>query len=79
MKKVLGVIVAIVIFMIMAVIHNIYGVMIDSMRESMENISKFQFVAMGLSKMLPLLLAIWFVKISWRKITTEKEQKNEIS
>ena len=78
MKKVLGVVVAIIIFMIMAVIHNIYGVLIDSMRESMENISKFQFVAMGLSKMIPLLLAIWFVKISWRKITTKKEQKNEI-
>ena len=77
MKKVLGVIVAIVIFIIMAVIHNVYGVMIDSMRESMENISKFQFVAMGLSKMIPLLLAIWFVKISWRKITMEKGQKNE--
>jgi len=79
MKKVLGVVVAIVIFMVMAVIHSIYGVMIDSMRESIENISKFQFVAMGLSKMIPLLLAIWFIKISWRKITTDKEQKNEIS
>lgn len=78
MKKVLGVVVAIIIFIVMAVIHNIYGVMIDSMSESMENISKFQFVAMRLSKMIPLLLAIWFVKISWRKITTEKEQKNEI-
>ena len=78
MKKILGVVVAIVIFMIMAVIHNIYGIMIDSMRESMENISKFQFVAMGLSKMIPLLLAIWFVKISWRKITMKEEQKNEI-
>lgn len=73
MKKFLGVIVAIGIFVIMTVVHNIYGIMIDSMRESMEDISKFQFVAMGLSKVIPLLLAIWFVKLSWKKITTEKE------
>ncbi|PHS55525.1 MAG: hypothetical protein COB17_11455 [Sulfurimonas sp.] len=79
MKKLLGIAVAIVIFVVMATVHTVYGVMIDSMRESMENISKFQFVAMGLSKMIPLLLAIWFVKLSWKKITIEKEQKNKIS
>ncbi len=78
MKKLLGIAVAIVIFVIMVVVHNVYGIMIDSMRESMEDISKFQFVAMGVSKLIPLLLAVWLIKLSWKKITTEKEQKSEV-
>ncbi len=78
MKKLLGIVVAIVIFMIMVAVHNVYGIMIDSMRESMEDISKFQFVAMGVSKLVPLLLAVWLIKLSWIKITTEKKQESEV-
>ncbi len=78
MKKVLGVIVAIVILVIMTMIHAVYGIMIDSIRESMVDISKFQFVAMGVSKMIPLLLAIWFIKLSWKNITSGKDLENEV-
>lgn len=62
----------------MVMVHNVYGIMIDSMRESMEDISQFQFVTMGVSKLIPLLLAVWLIKLSWKKITIEKEQESEV-
>lgn len=79
MKKVLGVIVAIIIVWIMGAISTILKAMIEVSRTNMEDISQFQYVIMGLVPLVPLIIAIWLIKLSWRKITAKKEQENEAS
>lgn len=79
MKKVLGVIVAIIIVWIMGAISFVFKAMIEVKIANMENISQFQYFIMGLVSLIPLIIAIWLIKLSWRKITAKKEQENEAS
>ena len=79
MRKVLGVIVAIIIVWIMGAISTILKAMIEVSRANMEDIGQFQYVIMGLVPLIPLIIAIWLIKLSWRKITAKKEQENEDS
>ena len=71
MKKVLGVIVAVVIIWISGIISMLLKAMIEISRTNIENISEFQFILMGLVPFIPFIIGIWLVKLSWRKITYE--------
>ncbi len=71
MKKVLGVIVAVVIIWISGFISMLLKAMIEISRTNIENISEFQFILMGLVPLIPFIIGIWLVKLSWRKITYE--------
>ncbi len=73
MKKVLGVIVAIIIVWIMGAISTILKAMIEVSRNNVDDISQFQYVLMGLVPLIPLIIAIWLIKLSWKKITAKKE------
>lgn len=75
MKKILGVIVAIIIFWIAGIISSILKIMVEQSRADMIDISEFQFVAMGLIPFIPFLIAIWLIKLSWRKITYEEPKE----
>ncbi|MFK5984817.1 MAG: DUF4339 domain-containing protein [Pseudomonadota bacterium] len=67
MKYLLGVIVAIAIFIITAVVAKIYGLFISSILDSMENISEFIHFWIWMTKLIPWLLGIWLIKLSWKK------------
>ena len=69
MKKVLGVIVAVVIIWISGIISMLLKAMIEISRTNIENISEFRFILMGLVPFIPFIIGIWLVKLSWRKIT----------
>ena len=71
MKKVLGVIVAVVIIWISGIISMLLKAMIEISRTNIENISEFRFILMGLVPFIPFIIGIWLVKLSWRKITYE--------
>lgn len=77
MKKILGVIVAIVIAWIAGIISMLLKVIIEASRADMVDINKFQFVLMGLIPLIPYIIAIWLIKLSWRKITYEKPIQNK--
>lgn len=73
MKKILGVVVAIIIVWIMGAISALLKAMIEVSRANADDISQLQYVVMGLVPMIPLIIAIWLIKLSWQKITTKKE------
>jgi len=72
MKYLLGVVVVIVILAITSVVFGCYGIFISSYLDSMENISQFKYIAIGLTKLIPLFLGFWLIKLSWKKITSKK-------
>ena len=78
MKKVFGVIVAIIIVWIMGAISTILKATIEVSRDNMEHISQFQYVIMGLVPLIPLIIAIWLIKLSWKKITAKQGASNEV-
>ena len=73
MKYLLGFVVAIAILLITAVVFQTYGLFISSKLNSMGGISEFKYIAIGMTKLIPLILGIWLIKLSWKKITTEKD------
>lgn len=75
MKKVLGVIVAIVIIWIAGVISTLLKAIVKVSRADIVDISQFQFILMGLIPFIPFIIAIWLVKLSWRKITYKKPEQ----
>ena len=79
MKKVLGVIVAVVIIWISGIISMLLKAMIEISRTNIENISEFQFILMGLVPLIPFIIGIWLVKFTWRIITAKKGQENEVA
>lgn len=78
MKKVLGVIVAIFILMIASVVFQLTKILLKSsefgqnMYDSYGKIGVLPEVVIG---MLPLIIGIWLVKLSWRKITYEEPKE----
>lgn len=79
MKYLLGVVIAVVILVITAVVFQVYGLFISSYLSSMENISEFKYVAIGLTKLIPWILGIWLIKLSWKKITAKQGVSNEVN
>ena len=79
MKKVLGVIAAIVIMWISSIISILLKAIIEASRTNIDDISQFQFVLMGLVPIVPFIIGIWLVKFTWRKITAKKGQENEVA
>lgn len=77
MRKVLAIIVAIVIMWIMSAVSMLLKSLIEISRANIIDITQFQFVLMGLVPMIPLIISIWLIKYSWKKITTKKDE-NEI-
>ena len=73
MKKVLASLLAIVIIWIMGIASVILKSLIDVSRENIENISELQFVLMGLLPIIPFIIGIWLIKLSWKKITAPKD------
>jgi len=65
MKKVLGVFVAIIILWLMSGL-----MMLAEVIGEKNGLGSFL-------KLIPIFLAIWLIKISWSKITTEKRHNNE--
>lgn len=72
MKKVIGVIVAIVIVWIMGALSAVVKVMVEATQQD-GDLSKLEFVLLGLTPLIPFIIAIWLIKFSWRKITYVKE------
>lgn len=88
MRKVLGLIVAIVILMISSVAFQIMKITMNraELRESLyPSMGKFAFFIEAVVSLSPLIIGVWLVKISWRKITYQspkpdnKNQKNDTS
>ena len=77
MRKVLAIVVAIGILWIMSAVNIVLKAFIEISRANMSDITEFQYVLMGLVPLIPLIIAIWLIKFSWKKITT-KRNENEI-
>jgi len=73
MKYLLGIVVAIIIFIIASVVAKFYGLYISSILSSMENISQFKYFAIGLTRVIPFILGLWLIQLSWKKIVSEKD------
>ena len=63
-----AIVVAIFILIIAATVFNIYGILLTEKLNSMEDISEFKYVAIGLTKLIPWILGFWLVRLSWKKI-----------
>lgn len=73
MKYLLGLVVAIIILVVTLVVFKIYGLYLSSILNSMGNISEFKYVAIGMTELIPIILGIWLIKLSWKKITAQKD------
>ena len=69
MKKVLGLGVVIIILSIAAVFYGVFKVILKD--SQLVNIGALIYVLIELS---PLLIGVYLAKLSWRKITTKKEE-----
>lgn len=73
MRYIWAVIVAIAIIGIVGILAGLWNTFIDLHTETnINNMSQNEYVLMGLTKLIPLLIMIWLVKLSWRKITYEE-------
>lgn len=75
MKKILASLVAFAIFFVMVIISSILRAVVDSYLQS-HVLSQTSYVLIGLIKLLPLIIAVWLIKLSWSKITSQSNQKN---
>lgn len=72
MKKIVGFVVAIIILMMTGVFLQISKGIASAMLTNSNDVSQFQFVVVSLaSNMLPLILGLWLVRTSWKKITSD--------
>ncbi len=72
MKKIVGFVVAIIILMMTGVFLQISKGIASAMLTNGNDVSQFQFVVVSLaSNMLPLILGLWLVRTSWKKITSD--------
>jgi len=78
MKKFLGVIVAFIIFGVMMSISVVIKIARQSgLNESYANGVEPNFITSYVTiclQLAPLVIAIWLIKLSWKKITNEKSQ-----
>ena len=77
MKYLLAIAVAFIILVIASTVNMIFAAFIDNVLENLEDPSKFQYVLIGLTKIIPLIIGALFIKISWKRITREKGSVNE--
>ncbi len=79
-KKIMAIIVAIVILMVSSVFFQVLKAMVDNglgqkVYDSFGAIGTF---GVTLLTFLPLIVGIWLIKKSWKKITVEKVQYSEV-
>lgn len=78
MKKILGIFVAIVILMVSSVIFQMTKAILRASEfgeKLYPSIGKFAFFIEAIIGALPLIIGIWLVKLSWRKITYKEPEK----
>lgn len=80
MRYVWAIIASIAILMIFSVIKLFYGIVIKNYQEEHINeLSKEVYVALGISEIIPLIIAVVLIRIVWKKITYQPHKKNSES
>ena len=78
MRKFIAIIVAIIILWVSAAMSGVVNFSLDYLMKKEEHINVFQHFLIIIARIAPLLLGMWLVKFSWRKITKKKIEIEEI-
>ena len=75
MKKIVGFVVAIIILMMTGVFLQISKGIASAILTNGNDVSQFQFVVVNLiANMLPLIVGLWLIRASWKKITSNTKE-----